>query len=155
MFFTRCAVFFLINFLIAFNNARSAPILDGSAAVDNQTPVEYLKAAPENQNGRETVLLESEHPVSAILSVYDDKQKKVSDFLNPRPIIDTISEHEKYGNEGDRFYGIGRAIVNGYEQFANFMNKLLNAPGQATRSISSGITKKLDQLGGKLVGLAK
>lgn len=46
--------------------------------------------------------------------------------FQPRPIIDTISEHEKYGNEGDRFYGIGRAIVNGYEQFANFMNKLLN-----------------------------
>lgn len=37
--------------------------------------------------------------------------------------MDTIQEHEKYGNDGDRPFD--RAIVNGYESFANFVNKLI------------------------------
>lgn len=47
-------------------------------------------------------------------------------ILQPRPIVDTIQEHEKYGNTGDKFYPIGRAIVNGYEGFSNLLNKLLD-----------------------------
>lgn len=47
-------------------------------------------------------------------------------LFQPKPIVDTIQEHEKYGNNGDKFYPIGRAIVNGYEGFANILNKILD-----------------------------
>ena len=39
--------------------------------------------------------------------------------------MDTISEHEKYGNNGDMFDGIARSIVNGYEAFSNLLNALI------------------------------
>lgn len=40
--------------------------------------------------------------------------------------MDTIQEHEKYGNSGDKFLPIGRAIVNGYEGFSNILNRVLD-----------------------------
>lgn len=40
------------------------------------------------------------------------------------PIVDTIQEHEKYGNDGDRPFD--RAFVNGLEVFSNFINKLID-----------------------------
>lgn len=39
--------------------------------------------------------------------------------------MDTITEDEKYGNSGDKFYPVGRALVNGYEAFSNLLNKLI------------------------------
>lgn len=55
-------------------------------------------------------------------SIYDNAQKAVISFFHPKPIIDTIQEHEKYGNTGDKFRPIGNAIVGGYEGFSNFLN---------------------------------
>lgn len=47
-------------------------------------------------------------------------------FIRKRlPILDTIKESDKYGNNGDKFDGISRTIVNGYEAFSNFLNTLI------------------------------
>lgn len=46
--------------------------------------------------------------------------------IQAKPVVDTIQEHEKYGNEGDKFYGAGRALVNTFEGFANIVNKLID-----------------------------
>lgn len=40
--------------------------------------------------------------------------------------MDTIQEHEKYGNDGDRFFGAGRKLVDSYEGLANIINKLID-----------------------------
>lgn len=45
--------------------------------------------------------------------------------LQPVPILDGISEHEKYGNNGDKFDGISRKLVNGYEAFSNILNAFI------------------------------
>lgn len=45
--------------------------------------------------------------------------------FQPLLILDTISEHEKYGNNGDMFDGISRSLVNGYEAFSNFLNTII------------------------------
>lgn len=45
--------------------------------------------------------------------------------IQATPIVDTIQEHEKYGNDGDRF-GFGRKIVDSYEALANIINKLID-----------------------------
>ncbi|XP_055844850.1 uncharacterized protein LOC129911167 [Episyrphus balteatus] len=102
---------------------------------------------------RESVNLEYEAIPSKVLTKYDSGHKKLADFTRPIPVIDTISESEKYGNTGDQFDGIARAIVNGYEAFSNLINKLIGKPKEVARSISRGITAQLDVIGGKLVGL--
>lgn len=74
--------------------------------------------------GREEARKETETKLSQIDSSYTNLQKKTNDYLNIKPIVDTISEHEKYGNDG----GINRvasvAFVNGYENIANFINAI-------------------------------
>lgn len=46
--------------------------------------------------------------------------------IQPTPLIDGIQEHEKYGNNGDKFYGAGRALVDTYEGFSNILNKVVD-----------------------------
>ncbi|KAH8387001.1 hypothetical protein KR093_004033 [Drosophila rubida] len=73
----------------------------------------------------ESVNLEHEAIPSKVLSVYDNAQKHISDISHPVPILDSISEHEKYGNNGDKFDGISRSLVNGYEAFSNLLNTFI------------------------------
>ncbi|XP_001354843.4 uncharacterized protein [Drosophila pseudoobscura] len=101
----------------------------------------------------ESVNLEQEAIQSKVLSAYENSHKKVAELSQPVPILDTISEHEKYGNSGDMFDGISRTIVNGYEAFSNLLNTLIQKPKELARSVSKGITDQLDIIGGKLVGL--
>lgn len=51
--------------------------------------------------------------------------KNVS-HIQAKPIVDTIEEHEKYGNDGDKFFGAGRAIINTFENISNVVNKLID-----------------------------
>lgn len=39
--------------------------------------------------------------------------------------MDTIREEEKYGNDGDKFYSAGKAIVNGASNVSTFVNSAL------------------------------
>ncbi|KAH8415305.1 hypothetical protein KR222_002736, partial [Zaprionus bogoriensis] len=73
----------------------------------------------------ESVNLEHEAIPSKVLSAYDNTQKKISDISHPVPLLDSISEHEKYGNNGDKFDGISRSLVNGYEAFSNLLNSFI------------------------------
>ncbi|XP_061390611.1 uncharacterized protein LOC133325929 [Musca vetustissima] len=102
---------------------------------------------------RESVNLETEAVPSKVLSVYDNSQKFIADKTQPQPILDTINEHEKYGNNGDMFDGISRSLVNGYEAFSNFLNTIIKKPQQIFKSINKSVNAQLDIIGGKLVGL--
>lgn len=57
-------------------------------------------------------------------------------FQQAKPIVDTIQEHEKYGNTGDQFYGAGRALINTYEGFANLINKVIDVSIKSAAVIS-------------------
>lgn len=76
---------------------------------------------------RETVRLETE--AGQALLEKPKSQNPVSSFLEsvlkPKPIVDSISEEEKYGNNGDKFIGVGRALVNGFEGLSNFLNAVV------------------------------
>ncbi|XP_044014358.1 uncharacterized protein LOC122856667 isoform X3 [Aphidius gifuensis] len=65
---------------------------------------------------RETVRLENENGQS-LLEVRKNKPIEgiFENFLKPKPLVDRISDDEKYGNSGDKFIGVGRALVNGFE----------------------------------------
>lgn len=53
---------------------------------------------------------------------YGQFQNFVAGFYNPKPIVDTIYEYEKYGNDGSRHNKLGSKLVNGYEVFSNIVN---------------------------------
>lgn len=55
-------------------------------------------------------------------SFYGYAQQFVAGIFNRKPIVDTIQEHEKYGNNGDKYRNIGVAVVNGFEGLSNFLN---------------------------------
>ncbi|XP_011702730.1 PREDICTED: uncharacterized protein LOC105458641 isoform X3 [Wasmannia auropunctata] len=74
-------------------------------------------------------------------------------FLMPKPLVDRIKNEEKYGNTGDKFSGIGRAFINGYENFSNFLNAVVDAPASIVKQTTLGVTKTLNDLGARLIGL--
>lgn len=86
------------------------------------TPIILFPAIP-----RETVRLENE-TAQAILEKRqpDNIRQFLYNMLTPRPLVDRIKEEEKYGNMGDKFMGVGRAFINGYESFSNFLNKVVD-----------------------------
>lgn len=63
--------------------------------------------------------------------------------LQPVPILDGISEHEKYGNNGDKFDVISRKLVNGYEVFSNILNTFIQVslPTQMCRCAAVCVCK--------------
>uniref|UniRef100_A0A1B0CR26 Secreted protein n=2 Tax=Lutzomyia longipalpis TaxID=7200 RepID=A0A1B0CR26_LUTLO len=87
------------------------------------------------------------------LSIYDNLHAKFGSLTNAQPIVDNIREEDKYGNSGDKFYPVGRKIVDGFEGFSNIINKFFEVPREITRQISRGITDKLNSVGSKIVGL--
>ncbi|KPI91933.1 hypothetical protein RR46_08359 [Papilio xuthus] len=101
----------------------------------------------------EGALLETEGLGSKTLSVKENVQNVAAGIFQPKPIVDTIQEEEKYGNNGDKFYSAGRAIVSGAENVSNFVNTVLEVPVKLFRDVTRKATEKLNNLGGKLIGL--
>ncbi|XP_026499316.2 uncharacterized protein LOC113403089 [Vanessa tameamea] len=101
----------------------------------------------------EGALLESEGYGSKTLSIKENAQNIVAGILQPKPIVDTIREEDKYGNDGDKFRNAGRAIVGGAEGISNFINSILEVPGKIIKSITRAASEKLNNIGGKLIGL--
>jgi len=56
-----------------------------------------------------------------------DNIRQILDILlRPTPIVDGIKEEQKYGNMGDRFIEVTKVFVNGYENFSNFLNSIID-----------------------------
>ncbi|XP_014369921.2 uncharacterized protein LOC106719944 [Papilio machaon] len=101
----------------------------------------------------EGALLETEGLGSKTLSIKENVQNVAAGIFQPKPIVDTIKEEEKYGNNGDKFYSAGRAIVSGAENVSNFVNTVLEVPVKVFRDLTRKATEKLNNFGGKLIGL--
>ncbi|XP_061705704.1 uncharacterized protein LOC133516699 isoform X2 [Cydia pomonella] len=101
----------------------------------------------------EGAILESEGYGSKKLSLKENLHGIVAGLLQPKPIVDTIKEEEKYGNSGDKFITAGRALVNGAEGVSNLVNSVLEVPGTIFKKITRIATEKLNNLGGKIIGL--
>ncbi|KAL3266036.1 hypothetical protein HHI36_010223 [Cryptolaemus montrouzieri] len=74
---------------------------DAQSTTKGPKPFTILPSFPES--GRKRVVLESESFLGQIDSKYGVAQQAVADVLNPKPIVDTIKEEDKYGNDGERF----------------------------------------------------
>ncbi|KAJ2954429.1 hypothetical protein O0L34_g2698 [Tuta absoluta] len=102
---------------------------------------------------REDALPETEGWGSKTLSVKENAGNVVAGIFQPKPIVDTIREDEKYGNTGDKFYAAGRAVVGGASGISNFVNSVLEIPANIFKTVTRAATEKLNNLGGKLIGL--
>lgn len=77
---------------------------------------------PFPDSGRTKFVPETENKLSMLDSLYSYAHQLANGILNRRPIVDTIKEHEKYGNDGDKYRSVGVAVVNGFEGLSNFLN---------------------------------
>lgn len=88
---------------------------------------QYPPVTNTRPNARETVRLENETAQSLLEKPISKPIANVLEsFLNPTPLVDGIREEEKYGNSGDKFIGIGRTLVDGFEKFSNFLNGVVD-----------------------------
>lgn len=103
---------------------------------------------------RETVHLENQADQSLTeKTVYAPFSEFLAKIFMPTPLVDRIKEEEKYGNTGDKFLGIGRALVNGYESFSNLLNTAVTLPSNVKKNTANRITDSLNQIGARIVGL--
>ncbi|XP_003697009.1 uncharacterized protein LOC100870040 [Apis florea] len=142
------------NRAVASESQNNAVTVEKSVSM-NYEPIQfgttqYPPVTNTHSSARETARLENEtaqsffeRPVANVLN----------SFLKPTPLVDSIKEEEKYGNSGDKFIGIGRALVTGYQEFSNFLNTLVDMPRKTAKKASSGISGMLNYIGARLIGL--
>ncbi|XP_054269930.1 uncharacterized protein LOC128991175 [Macrosteles quadrilineatus] len=80
-------------------------------------------------------------------------QRRLIDALHPKPILDTITEEEKYGNRME--HNIGKKVVKAVEGVSNLVNSAFRVPEEIAKRGSTKLTEVLDNIGGKIVGLQK
>ncbi|XP_068620024.1 uncharacterized protein [Battus philenor] len=133
-----------------------------SNIIDNKLSAPNLPIGSVNHGGGlfsapvttlEGALLETEGLGSKTLSIKDNIHNVAAGIFQPKPLVDTIREEEKYGNNGDKFYSTGRAIVSGAESFSTLVNSVLEIPSRLFNQFTRTATEKLNNLGGKLIGL--
>ncbi|XP_044729580.1 uncharacterized protein LOC123292931 [Chrysoperla carnea] len=88
-------------------------------------------------------------------SFYTGLHEALANIFQYKPIVDTIKEEDKYGNDGEKFRSIGKFVVGKAEGLSNFLNKAAEVPGQVFKAIVQTTNEKLNHLGGKIVGLEK
>ncbi|XP_060531751.1 uncharacterized protein LOC132705278 isoform X2 [Cylas formicarius] len=153
----------------AFPNGHSAiqdPILSPLSGIGDSVnskiaqainPQMFNLVTPFPDSGRKWAVQESSAKESFPIQYdikYGNLQNFVANLVNPRPIVDTIQEHEKYGNEGDKSRQLGIFVVGAFEGFSNAINAVVDAPFEIARQAGKKLTNSLNQVGGKLVGLA-
>ncbi|CAK9804704.1 hypothetical protein ANTQUA_LOCUS4201 [Anthophora quadrimaculata] len=133
------------------NNVATV-IIEKSVALDTTT--QYPPVTNTHATARETVRLENEAGQSLLEKPFSKPITGILEsFLSPTPLVDGIKEQDKYGNSGDKFIGIGRALVSGFEGFSNFLNAIIDFPRNAAKKTSRGITEALNHVGARLIGL--
>lgn len=80
-------------------------------------------------------------------------QTLLVDVLQPQPIVDTIREEDKYGNDGDNLRHVGRSFVDGVAKVTNFISSAVDVPYDVLKSITRKATETLNNIGAKIVGI--
>ncbi|XP_050511161.1 uncharacterized protein LOC114348211 isoform X2 [Diabrotica virgifera virgifera] len=108
-------------------------------------------------SGRTRAVLELQSKESAPLQLdnkYGTLQEFVARIFNPKPVVDTAQEYEKYGNDAATQNRIAHLFIGGVEGFSNVLNAAVEVPFIATKQFGKTLTTSLNTFGGKLVGLS-
>ncbi|KAI4463148.1 apontic [Holotrichia oblita] len=115
-----------------------------------QIPISYPDF---KQYGRQTADLGQEYWLGKKDSSYSKTQFAAAKLLGVKPLVDTISENEKYGNEGGFQRYAATGFVNYIKALSNVINTIVELPFQKTERINRVGNAALDVLGSKIVGL--
>ncbi|KAJ8951755.1 hypothetical protein NQ318_012606 [Aromia moschata] len=108
-------------------------------------------------SGRTVAVLEQKSLESLPIQLddkYGNLQQFVAGIYNPKPIVDTIQEHEKYGNDGELHRKAANLFVGKVEGLSNGLNGIVELPFILFRQVGKSVTTSLNTVGGKLVGLS-
>jgi len=103
--------------------------------------------------GRDRALLESENKLSQLDSAYTYAHQFLAGFFDYKPVVDTVKEHEKYGNDAAKGRAVSKAIVDSFDGVANVVNKVIDVPAEKATYLSKTATAALNSIGRTLVGL--
>ncbi|XP_031340989.1 uncharacterized protein LOC116169101 [Photinus pyralis] len=103
---------------------------------------------PERLPGREEAFFEIEKP-----SLYNSAQVIASNIIKPTPIVDTISEADKYGNTGEQFKPVGNLITGSFQKISRVINAVVDTPTTKTVQLGRSLNEYLSTIGAKVVGL--
>ncbi|XP_018573363.1 uncharacterized protein LOC108912585 [Anoplophora glabripennis] len=139
------------------------PLENLGETVDNAVSVfakskAFSVVTPFPDSGRKMAILERKSLESLPIKVddkYGNLQAFVADIVNPKPLVDTIQEHEKYGNDGEHFRKIANKVVGGIEGLSNVLNTAAELPFTALKHVGQTVTTSFNTVGGKLVGLSQ
>ncbi|XP_055610352.1 uncharacterized protein LOC129757228 [Uranotaenia lowii] len=106
-----------------------------------------------NESEGKEAKLEKEDFDSKILSFFDNIQKKVSDFTKVDPVVDKAKPEDYEKNPIEDYEGLRNGIVQVVDFLAKQLNSALEAPQKLYKKTNKAITKSLNDLGNKLVGL--
>ncbi|XP_023012077.2 uncharacterized protein [Leptinotarsa decemlineata] len=128
-------------------------------AVSSAAKAKTISFVPPFPDSGRTMAVQEQRYLETIPIKLDDKygrlQEFIANFANPQPIVDTIQEHEKYGNDGGKLRAAGTAFVGGVEALSNVLNAAVELPFTAVKEFGRKVTTSLNTAGSKLVGLAR
>lgn len=85
----------------------------------------FSAVTPFPDSGRKEAILEQKSLESLPIKI-DDKYGNLQGFVagitHPKPLVDTIRENEKYGNDGEPFRQVSNKVVGGIEGLSNVLN---------------------------------
>ncbi|GJQ88617.1 hypothetical protein Trydic_g5217, partial [Trypoxylus dichotomus] len=105
------------------------------------------------QYGRQNADLAQEHWLSQKDSAYSKTQLTAARYLGIKPIVDTISEDKKYGNEAEFRRNIAIGIMSYIDAAGALINNIVDLPFQKKDRIVRVGNAALDAIGSKIVGI--
>ncbi|XP_053686852.1 uncharacterized protein LOC128736396 [Sabethes cyaneus] len=90
---------------------------------------------------------------SKVLTVLESVQQKIINLWNPGAVIDKTTAEDWKKNPIEDYQALRQGIVNAVDAIAKQINSVLDKPRKLTTKINKSITKSLNAIGNKLVGL--
>ncbi|GLV39937.1 hypothetical protein CBL_10833 [Carabus blaptoides fortunei] len=87
-------------------------------------------------------------------STYGHDQMRFARQRGIVPLVDTIREQDKYGNDGRHMRLAGNTFLNIFEDASSSLSQSSGEPSNNTVNLLAGLNPVLEELGDKLGGLA-
>ncbi|XP_058838129.1 uncharacterized protein LOC131693891 [Topomyia yanbarensis] len=90
---------------------------------------------------------------SKVLSVFENVQQKIINAWNPGAVIDKTKPEDWERNPIEDYEALRSGIVGVVDFIAKQINAVLDTPRKVTKKVNKSITRTLNDIGNKLVGL--
>ncbi|XP_055626228.1 uncharacterized protein LOC129768534 [Toxorhynchites rutilus septentrionalis] len=106
-----------------------------------------------NESENKEAKLEKEDLTSKIYSFYDNIQQKIIDALNPGAVVDKATPKDYKPNPIEDYQAFREGIIKVVDALTKQLNAAIEAPKELFNKAKKGLTKSVNEIGSKLVGL--